>query len=228
MEKQAVEKNKKMVTDQQEIIQKTAEYVRQTLEGESSGHDWWHAYRVWKLAQKIGALEGADSFVVELAALLHDIADWKFHDGDETVGPKTAAVWLEGLSVSKNVIDHVCDIIQTVSFKGAGVVTPMKTLEGKVVQDADRLDAIGALGIARCFAYGGSKGRSMYDPEQKVELHQTAQSYKKSNSPSLNHFYEKLFLIKDRINTKTARSIAQERHEYMKNFVDTFLAEWNG
>jgi len=228
VEKQKVEKNKCAPFNQEEIIRKTAEYVRATLEGEASGHDWWHAYRVWKVAQTIGKQEGADLFVVELAALLHDIADWKFHDGDETVGPQKARTWLTSLHVQKDIIDHVCEIIETVSFKGAGVATPMRTLEGKVVQDADRLDAIGAIGIGRCFAFGGSKGRLMYDPQQKVLLHESAESYKKNDSTSLNHFYEKLFLVKDRINTKTARDIAQQRHEYMKVFVKRFLDEWNG
>jgi len=228
MQKEAVVENKTPSIEQQEQIEKTAVYVRQTLQGEASGHDWWHAHRVWSLAKKIGQAEGADFFIVELAALLHDIADWKFHDGDETIGPKTAQTWLESISVESNVIEHVCEIIKTISFRGAGVFTPMKTLEGKVVQDADRLDAIGAIGIARCFAYGGSKGLGVYDPKKKAELHQSAQAYKNSKSTSLNHFYEKLFLVKDRINTKMGQVIAKQRHEYMKAFVDEFLAEWNG
>jgi len=185
-------------------------------------------YRVWKLAKLIAQKEGADFFVVELTALLHDIADWKFHDGDDTVGPRVARAWLESQNVEEKVIEHVCRIIKDMSFKGAAVATPMKTLEGMVVQDADRLDAIGAIGIARCFAYGGCKGFAMHDPEQKVVAHQTFEQYKGNTSTSLNHFYEKLFLVKDRINTKTARVLASKRHEYMQKFVETFLHEWDG
>ena len=228
VQRQVVEENKLTSTQQQEIIDKTASYVQRCLDGEASGHDWWHAYRVWMLAKEIGQQEGVNMFVVELAALLHDIADWKFHGGDETIGPKTARAWLERLFVAPNIIEHICDIIKTMSFKGAGVETPMKTLEGNVVQDADRLDAIGAIGIARCFAYGGAKGLVMYDPEKKVELHQSVQAYKNCKSPSLNHFYEKLFLVKERINTHAGHVIAKRRHEYMKQFVETFLREWEG
>jgi len=183
---------------------------------------------VWQLAKQIAKQEGADLFIVELAALLHDIADWKFHDGDETVGPRVAGQWLKQCCVDEEIIKHIQKIIKDISFKGAGVATPMNTLEGKVVQDADRLDAIGAVGIGRCFAYGGHKGNGMYDPEQAVSMHRTADEYKKNKSTSLNHFYEKLFLLKDRMNTSHARTIAQERHDFMEGFVKKFLKEWDG
>jgi len=192
--------------NKKQIIQQTAEYIRERLTGESSGHDWWHVYRVWKNAIHIGKQEQVDLFVVELAALLHDIADWKFHDGNEAIGPQLAREWLEKLSVGENVISQVCQIIQDISFKGAGVKTPMKTTEGMVVQDADRLDAIGAIGIARTFAYGGSKGREMYNPEIKPESHDSFQQYKNNQGTTINHFYEKLLLLKDLMNTDTARN----------------------
>lgn len=153
--------------DKKQIINQTADYIKAKLAGESSGHDWWHVYRVWRSALHIGKHEKVDLFVVELAALLHDISDWKFNEGNDDVGPKLAKEWLEKLSVDEDVISHVCQIIKDVSFKGAGVKTKMKTVEGMVVQDADRLDAIGAIGIGRAFAYGGAKGREMYNPKIK-------------------------------------------------------------
>jgi uncharacterized protein len=214
-----------MENNKQEIIDKTAAYVKSVLQGESSGHDWWHIYRVWKLARIIAKEERADLVIVELAALLHDIADWKFTEGDEEVGPKLAREWLEPLSVEKKDIDHITEIIKDLSYKGAKVQTSMKTLEGKVVQDADRLDAMGAIGIARCFAYGGHKGREIYNPEIKPQLHDSADAYKNNKSPSINHFYEKLLLLKDLINTESAKSIAQERHEFMEKFLDEFYYE---
>jgi len=212
----------------QQIIDQTAEHIRRKLSGEGSGHDWWHVYRVWKNALSIGRLEHADMFVVELAALLHDIADWKFHDGNEDIGPQMAREWLEKLSVDEHIITHVCQIIKDVSFKGAGVQTPMKTLEGKVVQDADRLDAIGAIGIARAFAYGGSKGREMYDPSIKPEMHGSFEQYKNSKGHTINHFYEKLLLLKNLMNTNTAKEIAQKRHRLMVEFLIEFFNEWEG
>lgn len=210
------------------IIDKTAKYVESKLSGEGSGHDWWHVYRVWKNAIHIGKGEKADMFIVELAALLHDIADWKFTGGDETVGPKLAREWLEKLNVDEKIITHVCEIIENISFKGAGVKNKIKTLEGRVVQDADRLDAIGAMGIARCFAYGGHKGREIHNPNIKPILHGTSEEYKKSSSPSINHFYEKLLLLKDLMNTKTGKQIAQARHKYMEEYLKQFYAEWEG
>lgn len=214
-----------MENKNQEIIKKTVDYVKSVLLGESSGHDWWHIYRVWRLARDIAEKESADLFIVELAALLHDIADWKFTNGDEEVGPKLAREWLEQLEVNENDIYHITEIIKDLSYKGAKVQTSMKTLEGKVVQDADRLDAMGAIGIARCFAYGGHKGREIYNPEIKPQLHESADAYKSNKSPSINHFYEKLLLIKDLINTESAKAIAQERHEFMERFLNEFYYE---
>jgi uncharacterized protein len=183
---------------------------------------------VWKNAVHIGKLEKVDLFVVELAALLHDIADWKFHDGNEDIGPQLARDWLESLFVDENVISHVCEIIQDISFKGAGVATNMKTTEGMVVQDADRLDAMGAIGISRAFAYGGSKGREMYNPDRKPEKHDSFEQYKNSQGTSINHFYEKLLLLKDLMNTKTATKIAKNRHTVMEAFLHEFFQEWEG
>lgn len=213
---------------QEQLVKKTAEYVKNKLEGEASGHDWWHVYRVWKLAKKIGDLQEADLFIVELGALLHDIADWKFNNGDESVGPKIARQWLESLELEENDIAHICKIIKNLSFKGAGVIEKMDTIEGMVVQDADRLDAMGAIGVARCFAYGGHKNRLMYDPANKPVMHKSAKEYIESTGTSLNHFYEKLLLLKDRMNTKIGREIAQKRHDLMSNFLDNFFQEWDG
>jgi len=214
--------------NKEEIIQRTAVYVRETLSGDGSGHDWWHVYRVWKTAIMIGKEEKSDLFAVELAALLHDIADWKFNDGDEEAGPKAARAWLEKLDVEEAVITHVCRIIASISFKGAGVKTPMNTIEGKVVQDADRLDAIGAIGIARAFAYGGSKGREMHNPEEKPLMHNSFSAYKNSKGPTINHFYEKLLLLKDQLNTDTAKQMAIKRHGFMVQFLERFFIEWEG
>lgn len=214
--------------DQAEILSRTEELVRQELSGDASGHDWWHIDRVRVLANRLGREEGANLFIVELAALLHDIADWKFHDGDTEVGPRTAAVWLEKNGVDREVVRHVCDIVRTLSFKGAAVPTPMATIEGKVVQDADRLDAIGAIGIARTFAYGGAQGQPMYDPDKAPRENAEFDTYQRSDSSTVNHFHEKLFLLKDRMNTESARRLAAGRHSYMKSFLDRFLNEWEG
>ncbi|NQV23191.1 MAG: HD domain-containing protein [Rhodopirellula sp.] len=216
-----------LTESQQQIVDRTAVFVRSQMEGDSSGHDWWHVWRVWQNSLFISRNENANRFVTELAALLHDIADWKFHDGDDSVGPAAARAWLSELTVEPSVIDHVCDIIATVSFKGAGVETPMATLEGRIVQDADRLEAIGAIGIARCFAFGGAKGRLMHDPEDPPELHGSFEDYKKKSGPSINHFYEKLLLLKDRMNTETGRQLAVQRHQVLEDFLAQFHAEWN-
>lgn len=214
---------------QQQIVDRTAEYLESKFSGEGSGHDYWHMYRVWQLAKHIGKSEaGVDHFTLELAALLHDIADWKFHDGDEEAGPRAAREWLEGQAVDNTIIEQVEDIIRTVSFKGANVKTEMKTIEGRIVFDADKLDAIGAIGIARTFAYGGMKGRAIYDPERPPEDHADAKAYMQSDGPTINHFYEKLLLLKDRMFTETGRQIAQQRHEIMEAFLKEFYAEWNG
>lgn len=212
--------------EQKEIIQKTATYIRQQSEGESSGHDWWHIYRVWQMAKYIANQERIDSFIPELAALLHDIADWKFHDGDDSVGPKKAREWLTSIKVDEPIIIQVETIIKNMSFKGAKVETPMETIEGKIVQDADRLDAIGASGIGRTFAYGGNKGLTMHDPERQPMMHTSFEEYKNTPATTINHFHEKLLLLKDRMNTETAKRIAIGRHEFMKKFLDQFDKEW--
>jgi len=214
--------------DKNDVIKKTEDYVRDTLGGESSGHDWWHVYRVWKMAKHIGEKEHADMFIVEIGALLHDIADYKMHGGDEEIGPNTAREWLESLQVPEADIEHVCNIIRHLSFKGANVKSQISTKEGMIVQDADRLDALGSIGIARTFAYGGHKGREMYDPNVKPVMHSSFEEYKKNNSPTINHFYEKLLLLKDLMNTKTARQLATGRTKYMQEYLDKFYKEWEG
>lgn len=210
------------------IIKKTAEYAKAKMSGESSGHDWWHTYRVWQNAIHISKKEKADLFVVELAALLHDIADWKFHDGDTSVGENLTREWLKSLSLEEGVISSVCQIIKNISFKGAGVDTKLKTPEGMVVQDADRLDAIGAIGIARNFAYGGSDGREIYNPEIPPKLHESFEQYKANRSSSINHFYEKSLLLKDLMNTATAKRMAKKRHSFMERYLKEFFLEWEG
>lgn len=212
----------------EEIINNTREFVSNSLAGDGSGHDWWHVYRVWKTAVKLAQNEKVNLFVIELAALLHDIADWKFYNGDEEAGPRAARAWLEKQGVDENVIAQVCQIIQSVSFKGAGVKTPVNTLEGMIVQDADRLDAIGAIGIARAFAYGGSRGREMHSPGEEPVFHQNFEQYKKSKGATINHFYEKLLLLKDQMNTSNAKQIAFERHRFMQQYLDRFFKEWEG
>lgn len=212
-----------------EIVEGTAAFVRKRFESDSSGHDWWHMYRVWQLAKAIATKEkSADMFVVELGALLHDVADWKLHAGDEEAGVKEAREWLEGLSVESAVIDQVEDIMRTVSFQGANVPPAMKTIEGKIIHDADKLDAIGAVGIARAFAYGGAHNRSMHDPDVTPEIHDDFETYKKNKSPTINHFYEKLLLLEDRMYTKTAKEMAARRHRYMEQFLEEFHREWEG
>jgi uncharacterized protein len=208
-------------------IELTANHVRTVLSDDGSGHDWWHVYRVWKLAQRIGRAENADLLIVELAALLHDIADWKLHDGDSAVGPAKAKAWLDSLALDIGITEHVCGIIANMSFKGATVEQPPLSREGQVVQDADRLDAVGAIGIARAFAYGGSKGRAIHDPQIRPAEHRTAEDYLKPG-PTVNHFYEKLLLLKDRMNTPAGRAIAEARHQFMEDFLRQFYAEWEG
>lgn len=209
-------------------ILQTIEYVKNKLAGESTGHDWWHAYRVWKISLAISEEEGGDPIVTQLGALLHDIADFKFHNGDETIGPKVAREWLESIKVSEKVISEVLHIIENISFKGAQVENKIQSLEGKIVQDADRIDALGVIGIARCFAYGGKMGHEIYNPDIEPVLHESANLYKANNSSSINHFYEKLLLLKDKLNTKTGIKIAERRHQYLENFIGQFLLEWQG
>ena len=214
-------------SDADRLVQRVAARIRSRFAEEASGHDWHHIHRVWRLAPKIAVAEGARLDVVELAALVHDIADWKFHGGDDAIGPREAGRLLREEGASDTLVEQVVEVVATISFKGAGVRQPMRTLEGQCVQDADRLDAIGAIGIARCFAYGGHAGRLMYDPEVPPVLHATADAYKAAKGTSVNHFYEKLFLLKDRMNTATGMVLAQERHRFMESFVERFLEEWN-
>jgi len=215
--------------DKPDIIKRTADYVKETMYGEGTGHDWWHVYRVWNMAKKIAKTEkNVEVEVVELGALLHDIKDWKFSDGDMTAGEKAAREWLESINANPKTVDNVCYIVRNVSFKGAGVKDRMKTLEGRIVQDADRIDAIGAIGIARCFAYGGYKGRQIYDPGIKPALHKTFAAYKSSEGTSVNHFHEKLLLLKKRMHTKEGKHIAGERSRFMHEYLDRFMKEWEG
>ena len=210
----------------EQIIVRTRKHVENKFKNEEAAHDWWHMYRVWKLAKPIVTSEpDADPFIVELGALLHDIADWKFNDGDIEAGPKAAREWLKSLDVHEDVILKIEDIVRNVSFKGANVKQTMKSKEGQIVSEADKLDAIG---IARTFAYGGTHDRPMYDPDVKPEQHQTFEAYKNSNSPSINHFYEKLLLLKDKLYTKTAKEIALHRHKVMEQYLDEFYKEWEG
>ncbi|HKL17303.1 MAG TPA: HD domain-containing protein [Patescibacteria group bacterium] len=214
--------------DQETIIQKTIDFVKEVLSDAEGGHDWWHISRVWKLSNHIAQTEDVDNFVVELGALLHDIADSKFHDGDEEIGPRKAREFLGSLNVEEDVIIHVENIISNISFKGGKHTQKFKSPELDVIQDADRLDAMGAIGVARTFNYGGHKGREIYNPEIKPNLNMSKEEYKNSNAPTLNHFYEKLLLLKDRMNTNTGKSMAEHRHKYMEQFLDEFYKEWDG
>lgn len=210
------------------LIDKTIRFVKETLAQAESGHDWFHIERVYKNALLIAASENCDLEIVQLGALLHDIADSKFHDGDETIGPKTARTFLESENVVATTIDHVIAIIENISFKGGKVARKFSSIELDIVQDADRLDAIGAIGIARTFNYGGFKNRALYNPEIVPNLSMTKEEYKKNEAPTINHFYEKLLLLKDKMNTQTGKQIAQERHRYMEDFLEQFYAEWEG
>lgn len=217
-----------MNPDRRAVLDQTRTFVRERCDGESSGHDWWHIHRVCQTAITIGREEGADLYVVALAALLHDIADWKFHDGDEEIGPQTAQSWLRSLGVDEATLSHVSEIVRDVSFKGAGVPTPMRTREGQVVQDADRLDGIGAIGIARAFAYGGFRGLPMHDPAAEPFLAGSADAYKAHRGSTINHFPEKLLLLAERMNSETGRRLARERHAFMERYLEQFHAEWDG
>ena len=212
----------------EQTIAKVRDHLKDKLSGESSGHDWWHSFRVWNIGKKLAISEGANLYVVELACLLHDIADYKLHNGDEKIGPKLAKELMEELSVDPFIIEQVTNIISTSSFKGVTAKNKIDTLEGKCVQDADRLDAIGAIGIARCFAFGGAKGNVIYDPSIPIKLDMTEEEYKKANHTQINHFYEKLLLLKDLMNTKAAKKIAVDRHIFIEQFVQRFIDEWEG
>lgn len=210
------------------IIAQTAEYVKNTLADAEAGHDWWHIQRVWNNAKALAQTEDVDMVVVELAALLHDIADSKFHNGDEEIGPQKAGAFLRSLNVDDAIVLHVQAIIRNMSFKASLGEVSFHSPELAVVQDADRLDAIGAIGIARAFTYGGFKNRELYNPDQKPNLQMTKEEYKSSQSPTINHFYEKLLLLKDKMNTETGKRIAQERHRVMEDYLEQFYAEWEG
>ncbi|HEU4551545.1 MAG TPA: HD domain-containing protein [Chitinophaga sp.] len=211
-----------------QLINPTVTYVKKELTHAEGGHDWWHIQRVWQLARHIGSKENVDMLVVELGALLHDIADSKFHNGDETVGPEKARAFLLSVDAPEPVVQHVVNIIRHISFKGGNHRPEFWSQELAVVQDADRLDALGAIGIARTFNYGGFKNRPMYDPAVMPNLTMTKEQYKQSMAPTINHFYEKLLLLKDRMNTATAKALAEERHRFMEQFLEQFYREWEG
>ena len=210
------------------IIDTTILFVKEKLENAEGGHDWFHIERVYKNAILIARSEDCDLDVIKLGALLHDIADSKFHDGDETVGPKIARAFLEKENVEEKAIQHIINIIENISFKGGNFEKKFHSKELEIVEDADRLDAIGAIGIARTFNYGGFKNRAIYNPAIAPNLNMSKEEYKNSDSPTLNHFYEKLLLLKDKMNTETGKKIALERHKYMENFLSQFYAEWEG
>lgn len=211
-----------------DLIAKTAAYVREALNGAEAGHDWWHIQRVWNNARAIGAGEQVDMMVVEVAALLHDIADSKFHGGDEEAGPRKAEEFLASAGAAPELILHVVQIIRNMSFKASLGTVDFHSPELGVVQDADRLDAIGAIGIARAFTYGGFKNRELYDPGLPPNLQMTREEYKSSTAPTINHFYEKLLLLKDKMNTETGKRIAEGRHRVMEQYLEQFYAEWEG
>ena len=217
-----------MTSDQLQHIKLTEDFVKETLKSAEGGHDWFHIERVYKNALLISKSENVDLYIVSLGALLHDIADSKFHDGDESVGPQKAREFLFRINVDSVVIEHVVNIIKNISFKGGNEPQQFSSSELNVVQDADRLDALGAIGIARTFNYGGFKNHKLYDPEIPPKLNMTKEEYKKSKAPTINHFYEKLLLLKDRMHTQTGKKIATERHQYMEDFLKQFYAEWNG
>ena len=212
----------------EEIINKTKAFVKETLAIAEGGHDWFHTERVYKNALLIGKNEPVDMFTVALGALLHDIADSKFNNGDETIGPKLAREFLFSQNVDASTIEHVVNIIEHISFKGGNETQRFKSPELDVIQDADRLDAMGAIGIARCFNYGGFKNRPLYNPAIEPNLNMSKAEYKASSAPTINHFYEKLLLLKDRMNTKTGAKLALERHDFMLRFLEQFYKEWNG
>jgi uncharacterized protein len=208
-----------------QAISKTENFIKVLFENESTGHDWWHIQRVRNLALKIAETEGGNRFTIEMAALLHDVDDWKLIGDEQTL---KAESWLKKIKFPKTDVENILEIIDQVSFKGAGIETNATSLEAKIVQDADRLDAIGAIGIARTFAYGGNKGRPIYIPEIEPVLHNDFDSYKKGSAPTINHFYEKLLLLKNRLNTATAIEIAKKRHTFMEVFLEQFFTEWEG
>ncbi|MEK6945472.1 MAG: HD domain-containing protein [Nanoarchaeota archaeon] len=212
---------------EQEIIEETIEFVKKTLADTEKGHDWDHIHRVWNLSKTIAKKENANMFIVEMGALLHDIADPKFHDGDEDIGPKTAKTFLENINLDCKLVDEVIKIVENVSFRKS-FEQKFKSKELEIVQDADRLDAMGAIGITRAFHYGGYKNKKIYDPGIKPHNNISREEYKKEDSPTINHFYEKLLLLKDRMNTKTGKELAEKRHRFMEQFLEEFYKEWDG
>lgn len=211
----------------QNIIESTIAFVKEKLEGAEAGHDWFHIERVWKLSKKIAQNETCNLEVIELAALLHDIADPKFHNGDEELALKISGEFLESKNADAPIIDQVLFIIKNISFKNRNEIAENPPIELQIVQDADRLDAIGAIGIARTFNFGGFKNNLMYHPEIEPKLNQTKEEYKKSNGTTINHFYEKLLLLKDLMNTETGKKLAEDRHNFMLSFLKQFYHEWN-
>ena len=203
-------------------------FVKETLKNAEGGHDWWHIYRVWNNAKLINKTEKANIFIVELGALLHDIADSKFYKGDENIGPQKAREFLESLKIDNEIILHIEEIIKNISFKGGNFIQKFKSKELDIIQDADRLDAIGAIGIARTFNYGGFKNRELYNPEIPPNLKMSRDEYKNSTAPTINHFYEKLLLLKDKMNTRTGKQLASDRHLFMEQYLKQFYSEWNG
>lgn len=211
-----------------DLLTRAEDFARERMHGDGSGHDWWHVDRVRRTALRLARIEGADEVVVALAALLHDVWDHKLHGGDASVAPREVRRWLAEQGAASDLADHVAEIVRDLSFKGAGVATPMRTLEGAVVQDADRLDAMGAVGIGRAFAYGGSRGRPMHDPASAPEHHASFEAYSSAAGSTLNHFPEKLLLLRERMNTAAGRRLADARHRYMEEYLERFLAEWEG
>jgi len=213
--------------NQTHIIQATTQWVETKMSGETTGHDWWHTWRVWNASLKIQAIEGGNSFIIQMAALLHDMGDHKFFDGvDKT--RETALYWMDQFAgISNEEKQHIADICEQLSFKGAEVDTNMHTIEGKIVQDADRLDAMGAMGIARAFAYGGKKGRMLHEPSVKPVMHKDFESYKNAKGTTINHFHEKLLLLYDRMQTKTGKAIAKRRTLFLNQYLETFYEEWD-
>jgi len=212
----------------EKLISKTIAFVKHSLENAEGGHDWFHTQRVYNNAVLLSKSENCNALVVALGSLLHDIADSKFHNGDETIGPKIAREFLFKEDVDSVVIEHVIKIIENISFKGGNNPQEFHSLELDIIQDADRLDAIGAIGIARCFNYGGFKNRKIFDPSIAPKMDMTKDEYKSSTAPTINHFYEKLLRLKDRMNTKSGQRIAEKRHQFMELYLDQFYGEWDG
>jgi uncharacterized protein len=210
-----------------EIIDNTVLFVKETLKDAESGHDWFHIERVWKIAKLISKLENCDHFIVEMAALLHDIADSKFHNGNEEIGPELALKYMNSIQIDDDIITQIVNIIRNISFKGGHKHSDFNSIELQIVQDADRIDALGAIGIARAFNYGGFKNRSLYDPEIKPQLNMSKEAYKNNAAPTINHFYEKLLLLKDKMNTESGKKMAEERHLFMEKFLEQFYKEWH-